>query len=68
VVVPAGVGVVVVLTALDRVFLGVHHPSDVVAGVLVGGAVVGASYVGFRGWGHAPADHGRADVVPVASR
>lgn len=48
-VVPAGVGGVVVLTALDRVFLGVHHPSDVVAGILLGGAVAGASYVGFRG-------------------
>jgi undecaprenyl-diphosphatase len=67
-VVPVAVGVVVVLTALDRVFLGVHHPSDVVAGVLVGGAVAGASYVGFRGWGHEPTDLEVADDAPVASR
>jgi membrane-associated phospholipid phosphatase len=38
-----------VLTALDRVFLGVHYPSDVVAGVLFGVAVVSASFVGYRG-------------------
>lgn len=42
--------VVVVLTALDRVFLGVHYPSDVVAGVLVGAGLAWASYVGYRGW------------------
>ena len=33
------VGVVVALTALDRVLLGVHHPSDVVAGILFGAAL-----------------------------
>jgi membrane-associated phospholipid phosphatase len=58
--VPTGAGVVVVLTALDRVLLGVHHPSDVVAGVLVGGAVAGASYVGFRRWDPAGAEEGPA--------
>ncbi|GAA2723207.1 phosphatase PAP2 family protein [Cellulomonas aerilata] len=45
--VPVAVGAVVALTAADRVLLGVHHPSDVVAGVLVGGAVAGASWVAF---------------------
>ncbi len=45
----AGVGLVVVLTALDRVYLGVHYPSDVVAGVLFGTGVAGASYAGYRG-------------------
>lgn len=49
VVVPLVAGSVVVLTAADRVLLGVHHPSDVVAGVLLGTAVAGASYLGFRG-------------------
>ena len=41
---------VVLLTALDRVFLGVHFPSDVTAGVLVGSGLVLASYAGYRGW------------------
>jgi len=41
---------VVVLTALDRVFLGVHFPSDVAAGVLLGSGLALASYAGFRGW------------------
>lgn len=41
---------VVALTALDRVFLGVHFPSDVVAGVLVGAGIAFASYAGYRGW------------------
>jgi len=42
--------VLVVLTALDRVFLGVHFPSDVTAGVLVGSGLALASYAGYRGW------------------
>jgi undecaprenyl-diphosphatase len=41
---------VVLLTALDRVFLGVHFPSDVTAGVLVGSGLALASYAGYRGW------------------
>jgi membrane-associated phospholipid phosphatase len=41
---------VVVLTALDRVFLGVHFPSDVTAGVLMGSGLALASYAGYRGW------------------
>lgn len=56
VLVPAGAGALVVLTAADRVLLGVHHPSDVVAGTLLGVAVVGASFVG---WARA------ADVSPT---
>jgi membrane-associated phospholipid phosphatase len=43
-------GVIVLLTALDRVFLGVHFPSDVTAGVLVGCGFALASYAGYRGW------------------
>lgn len=37
----------VVLTGLDRVLLGVHFPSDVVAGWLVGVLVVASSWVAF---------------------
>jgi membrane-associated phospholipid phosphatase len=43
-------GAVVLVTALDRVFLGVHFPSDVTAGVLVGSGLALASYAGYRGW------------------
>lgn len=50
VVIPTVAGALVVLTALDRVFLGVHYPSDVVAGILFGGALATASFVGYRGW------------------
>ncbi|KQX61780.1 phosphatase PAP2 family protein [Angustibacter sp. Root456] len=43
-----GVGcLLVVLTGLDRVLLGVHFPSDVVAGWLVGVLVVVSSWVAF---------------------
>jgi membrane-associated phospholipid phosphatase len=47
--VPSIAAVLVALTALDRVFLGVHYPSDVVAGVLFGVAVTTASFVAYRG-------------------
>jgi membrane-associated phospholipid phosphatase len=47
--VPAAAAVVVLLTAADRVLLGVHYPSDVVAGVLLGVAVTGASWAGYVG-------------------
>lgn len=40
----------VVLTAVDRVMLGVHYPSDVVAGIVLGTAMAGASYLGYLGW------------------
>lgn len=38
----------VVITGLDRVFLGVHYPSDVIGGFLLGAGMVAASYAGFR--------------------
>jgi len=45
------------LTAADRVFLGVHFPSDVLAGLIFGAGLGLASYVGYLGWNpthHAP--------------
>jgi undecaprenyl-diphosphatase len=47
------VAAAVVLTGLDRVFLGAHYPSDVVAGIALGGAMAGASFLGYVGW-HPP--------------
>lgn len=44
----AAAALVIVLTALDRVFLGVHFPSDVTAGVLLALALSFASFLGFR--------------------
>ena len=41
--------VIVAVTCLDRVYLGVHFPSDVVGGVILALALAGASYVGYRG-------------------
>lgn len=38
------------LTALDRVLLGVHYPSDVTVGVLTGVGLGLASYAGYTGW------------------
>ncbi|EWT03237.1 phosphoesterase PA-phosphatase [Intrasporangium oryzae NRRL B-24470] len=41
---------VVLVTMLDRVFLGVHFPSDVVGGLMFGVGLVTASYLGYVGW------------------
>lgn len=49
VVVPAVAAGVAATTAVDRVLLGVHHPSDVVAGLLLGTAVSVGSWLAYRG-------------------
>jgi len=41
---------VVGLTAVDRVLLGVHYPSDVTVGVLTGVGLALAAYAGYTGW------------------
>lgn len=43
------VGLAVVLTGLDRIFIGAHFPSDVAAGFALGAAAVGASWLGYTG-------------------
>jgi membrane-associated phospholipid phosphatase len=50
VVVPLVATLFVLITAADRIFLGVHYPTDVVAGVLLGAVVSASSYLGYRGW------------------
>jgi membrane-associated phospholipid phosphatase len=41
--------VVVVLVGLDRIFIGAHFPSDVVAGFILGLGIVFSSWIGFIG-------------------
>ncbi|MGI5190339.1 phosphatase PAP2 family protein [Promicromonospora sp. CA-289599] len=46
----AGAAALTVATAVDRVMLGVHYPSDVVAGILFGVGFVLASYLAYKHW------------------
>ncbi len=50
---------VVLVTALDRVLLGVHYASDVTVGVITGVGLALASYAGYAGWN--PPDPTEAD-------
>ncbi|PFG41527.1 undecaprenyl-diphosphatase [Isoptericola jiangsuensis] len=50
VVVPVVATLFALLTCADRIFLGVHFPTDVVAGLLLGTVVSVSSYLGYRGW------------------
>lgn len=66
-------GAVVLVTALDRVLLGVHYPSDVTVGVLTGAGLGLASYAGYVGWNPPhpedaddPDDPARPEELPVA--
>jgi undecaprenyl-diphosphatase len=45
----ASVAVAVVAVGLDRVFIGAHFPSDVVAGFILGVGIVYSSWIGFIG-------------------
>ncbi len=61
--------VCVVLTALDRTFLGVHYPSDVTVGVITGVGLVLASYAGYSGWDPpAPRHADDPDTASTGSR
>ncbi len=62
VVVPLVAAACVILTAVDRVMLGVHYPSDVVAGIALGTALAGASYLGYSGWSVTPSDQEKSDA------
>ncbi len=51
----SGAVALTLLTAADRVLLGVHYPSDVAAGMLFGTGTVVTSYLAYRHWS-SPAD------------
>ena len=44
----------VVITCLDRVYLGVHFPSDTLAGIILALALAFSSWLGYRGRVRAP--------------
>jgi membrane-associated phospholipid phosphatase len=58
---------VMAMTDLDRVFLGVHYPSDALAGTILGVGVVVASYAGYTGWSPARPASPPPESLPDAS-
>jgi membrane-associated phospholipid phosphatase len=61
--------VVILVTALDRVFLGVHYPSDVTVGIVTGVGLALASYAGYVGWNPPdPTEADDPDVGPTTSQ
>lgn len=57
---------VVLMTAADRVLLGVHYPSDVSVGVITGVGLALASYAGYVGWNPPePSEVDDPDVGPT---
>ena len=65
-----GLSLLVLVTCLDRVFLGVHYPSDALAGVLFGVGLGTASYLGYLGWNPGPDDSPppEGEVGPESSK
>ena len=52
----------VLLTSADRLFMGAHFLSDVVAGVLLGCGLAMASYAGYVGWSPSPTTPSKESV------
>lgn len=64
---PAAAVVVAGLTAADRVLLGVHHPSDVVAGLVLGAAVTAGSWIGWTRGGPVGDEAGARRGAPAGT-
>jgi membrane-associated phospholipid phosphatase len=67
IVVPACGALFVLLMCADRVLLGAHYPSDVLAGALFGTAMAGASAIGYLGWSPSTAAPAREEAAQAES-